>query len=337
MVRSIKWVDEVVEAAPYVTTLETLIKHDIDFCVHGEDISTDADGKDSFWEVKQAGKFKLIKRSEGVSTTDLVGRMILLSKTHFSTGLNSELQQQAKEIASDPISGHHTTLSEFLPTTRRVALFTDPKQPKDDDKIVFIYGGFDLFHSGHISILRQAKAMGSYLVVGIHDDLVVNKIKGLNLPIMNLHERVLSVLACRHVDEVIMGAPWSPTKEQLKALNVSLVVKGVVSDHPKTAPDPYAAAKELGIFREFDSKSELTTKSIIDHIIQYRLLYEERNQKKLEKEAKTPSSTKKPVSSPATSPSSSTTTSSSTPSFAPIPFSLPSSLPLPPPPTASTV
>lgn len=35
MVRGIKWVDEVVEDAPYVTTIETLDKHDCDFCVHG--------------------------------------------------------------------------------------------------------------------------------------------------------------------------------------------------------------------------------------------------------------------------------------------------------------
>lgn len=35
MVRGIKWVDEVVEDAPYVTTLETLDKYNCDFCVHG--------------------------------------------------------------------------------------------------------------------------------------------------------------------------------------------------------------------------------------------------------------------------------------------------------------
>ena len=35
MVRAIKWVDEVVEGAPYVTTLETLDKYNCDFCVHG--------------------------------------------------------------------------------------------------------------------------------------------------------------------------------------------------------------------------------------------------------------------------------------------------------------
>lgn len=35
MVRAIKWVDEIVEGAPYVTTLETLDKYSCDFCVHG--------------------------------------------------------------------------------------------------------------------------------------------------------------------------------------------------------------------------------------------------------------------------------------------------------------
>lgn len=35
MIRATKWVDEIVEGAPYVTTLETLDKHNCDFCVHG--------------------------------------------------------------------------------------------------------------------------------------------------------------------------------------------------------------------------------------------------------------------------------------------------------------
>ena len=39
MVRAIKWVDEVVEDAPYVTTLETLEEYNCSFCVHGDDIT----------------------------------------------------------------------------------------------------------------------------------------------------------------------------------------------------------------------------------------------------------------------------------------------------------
>lgn len=37
MVKAIKWVDEIVPGAPYVTTLETLDKYSCDFCVHGSE------------------------------------------------------------------------------------------------------------------------------------------------------------------------------------------------------------------------------------------------------------------------------------------------------------
>ncbi len=39
--------------------------------------------------------------------------------------------------------------------------------------------------------------------------------RGANHPIMHLHERSLSVLACRYVDEVIIGAPWEVTKDMV--------------------------------------------------------------------------------------------------------------------------
>ncbi|KAI0228125.1 Ethanolamine-phosphate cytidylyltransferase [Lamellibrachia satsuma] len=58
MVRAIKWVDEVVEAAPYVTTVEMLDKYDCDFCVHGDDITTTYDGTDTYVVVKTAGRYK---------------------------------------------------------------------------------------------------------------------------------------------------------------------------------------------------------------------------------------------------------------------------------------
>ena len=44
MVRAIKWVDEVIEGAPYVTTVETLDEYGAAFCVHGNDITMTADG-----------------------------------------------------------------------------------------------------------------------------------------------------------------------------------------------------------------------------------------------------------------------------------------------------
>lgn len=52
MVNAIKWVDEVVENAPYTTQLETLDEHNCDFCVHGDDITLTAEGKDTYQLVR---------------------------------------------------------------------------------------------------------------------------------------------------------------------------------------------------------------------------------------------------------------------------------------------
>lgn len=39
---------------------------------------------------------------------------------------------------------------------------------------------------------------------------------------MNLHERVLSVLSCKHVDDVVFGAPWAVTKELIVTFNIKV-------------------------------------------------------------------------------------------------------------------
>lgn len=74
--------------------------------------------------------------------------------------------------------------------------------------------------------MEQAKKEGDYLIVGLHTDPIVNRYKGHNYPIMNVHERTLSVLACKYVDEVVIGAPYSVTKELMDHFKVDIVVHG---------------------------------------------------------------------------------------------------------------
>ena len=62
---------------------------------------------------------------------------------------------------------------------------------------IFFCCQFDLFHIGHLDFLEKCAGRGDYLIVGLHTDPVVNRYKGANYPIMNLHERTLSVLAYR--------------------------------------------------------------------------------------------------------------------------------------------
>lgn len=60
--------------------------------------------------------------------------------------------------------------------------------------VVYIDGGFDLFHPGHIEVLKiaheEATKLNAKVIVGLHDDAVVNEYKGLNYPIMNLLEEL---------------------------------------------------------------------------------------------------------------------------------------------------
>tara|TARA_A100001015_G_scaffold254900_1_gene296041 strand:- start:963 stop:1379 length:417 start_codon:yes stop_codon:yes gene_type:complete len=89
-VKGCKWVDEVIPRTPYVMTSEYLdwvIKeYKIDYVVHGDDPCIGPDGRDVYAEVKRRGMFKSVPRTEGVSTTEIIGRMLLLTKTHHVSG-----------------------------------------------------------------------------------------------------------------------------------------------------------------------------------------------------------------------------------------------------------
>jgi ethanolamine-phosphate cytidylyltransferase len=235
-VRACKWADEVVPNAPYNTTVEILREHNIDFCVHGDDITTMADGTDCYQAVKDAGLYKECKRTQGVSTTELVGRMLLMTRNHHShRRSNSDLSVDADNFSKP------AKVSQFLPTSKRIVQFSKGIEPKETDRVVYVDGTYDLFHVGHIEFLKRAKELGDFLVVGVHDDQTVNSIKGSNYPLMNLHERALSVLACRYVDEVIIGAPYSVTEDILnKEYRVSIVAHGnTPAELELDGSDPY--------------------------------------------------------------------------------------------------
>lgn len=76
--RHCKWVDEVVQDAPWVITEEFLDDHDIDYVAHDALPYADASGQadDVYGFVKAIGRFKETQRTEGVSTSDLILRII---------------------------------------------------------------------------------------------------------------------------------------------------------------------------------------------------------------------------------------------------------------------
>lgn len=53
---------------------------------------------------------------------------------------------------------------------------------------------------------------------------MVKYYKGSNYPIISIQERVLMCLACKHVSDVVIGAPYVITEDLIKSLNISKVV-----------------------------------------------------------------------------------------------------------------
>ena len=84
------------------------------------------------------------------------------------------------------------------------------------DKLIKGYttGVFDLFHVGHLNILRRAKEMCDYLIVGVSTDELVQSYKG-KCPIIPYEERKAIVEAIRYVDEVIPQA----SRDKIAAYN----------------------------------------------------------------------------------------------------------------------
>lgn len=90
-VEACRWATKAVPKAPYVTSLPWITHYGCHDVVHGDDITSDSDGKDCYRYVKAAGRFKVVKRTPGISTTDLVGRMLLCTRSHFIQSLEKRL------------------------------------------------------------------------------------------------------------------------------------------------------------------------------------------------------------------------------------------------------
>jgi rfaE bifunctional protein nucleotidyltransferase chain/domain len=91
--------------------------------------------------------------------------------------------------------------------------------------VVFTNGCFDLLHRGHIHTLRQAKAQGDLLIVGLNSDVSVRAIKGPNRPIMPETERAELIAALEMVDYVVLYDEPDPYK-LIAAIKPVVLAKG---------------------------------------------------------------------------------------------------------------
>ena len=91
-------------------------------------------------------------------------------------------------------------------------------------KKVITYGTFDLFHVGHLNILRRAKELGDYLVVAVSSDKF-NESKG-KKAYHSIEDRVKILKSINYVDEVIIEESWGQKPIDIKKHNIDVFVMG---------------------------------------------------------------------------------------------------------------
>lgn len=89
---------------------------------------------------------------------------------------------------------------------------------------VITYGTFDLFHMGHLNILKRAKELGDYLIVAVSSDRF-NAIKG-KQAYHSDHDRMEILKAIRYVDEVILEETWDQKVNDVQKYQVDVFVMG---------------------------------------------------------------------------------------------------------------
>ena len=105
-------------------------------------------------------------------------------------------------------------INQFLTTYRR-----------ENFKLVFTNGCFDLLHKGHLDLLSNAAGFGDKLFVGLNSDKSVKKLKGDSRPVQNEKIRAQKLLELKYVNHVIIFEDLTP-KKLIHAISPDVLVKG---------------------------------------------------------------------------------------------------------------
>ncbi len=92
-------------------------------------------------------------------------------------------------------------------------------------KTGFTCSCFDLFHAGHIMMLKEAKAKCDYLIVGLQTDPTIDRPEK-NRPIQSVFERFVQLDSCKYVDEVVVYATEKDLLDILHSYPIDIRVVG---------------------------------------------------------------------------------------------------------------
>ena len=259
--RACKWVDEVVPRSPYNTSMEWLNKYGCYYVIHGDDASTDANGADTYRFVKAAGRFKECERTDGISTTNVITRLLRNPKTQpaLTDWSDNKIMSLLHNMATDE-TGHapKTAVYEW----RNDGLRELVVGAKKGGKIVYVAGEWDLLTTEHLLWLESIRKqhLDAKLVVGIYSDAGVVEFTG-SAPVLNHLERTLMLLSVRYPDVLLIGPP-----PNANSIDLSPALPQITTSYVPT-------------FEEFKNMG-ISTARLKSRILENQALFEVRQKKK---------------------------------------------------------
>ena len=97
-------------------------------------------------------------------------------------------------------------------------------------KIGFTCSCFDLFHAGHIMMLKEAKTQCDYLIVGLQTDPTLDRPEK-NKPVQTVFERFVQLQACKYVDEIVVYATEKDLMDVLQSFPIDIRIIGEEYQH----------------------------------------------------------------------------------------------------------
>jgi D-beta-D-heptose 7-phosphate kinase/D-beta-D-heptose 1-phosphate adenosyltransferase len=142
---------------------------------------------------------------------------VVVGKLGSATVTLDEIEDYKATLHKSSIELHIKTVKEIKKVAKRLR--------KQNKKIIFTNGCFDILHKGHVTYLNSAKALGDILIVGLNSDDSVRRLKGENRPINDHDDRayILSALEC--VDYVVIFDEDTPY-ELIERVKPDVLVKG---------------------------------------------------------------------------------------------------------------
>lgn len=92
-------------------------------------------------------------------------------------------------------------------------------------KVGFTCSCFDMFHAGHIMMLRDAKSQCDHLIVGLQTDPTIDRPEK-NKPIQSIFERYVQLKACYYVDEIVPYATEKDLIDILQSYSIDVRILG---------------------------------------------------------------------------------------------------------------